>query len=127
LKVLRTLKFKRNCAMKITLAAILGLSLAAAAQAQTGTINQLFAFTCSGGSNNEKCPQGARPDLIIQASDGNLFAFTCSGGISWVEQSPEGAKSSPMTAFGLWMQACPRPRLPSHCLTRPVVVWARPC
>jgi hypothetical protein len=54
---------------------VLGLSLAGTARAQSSeTINQLFAFTCSGGIIGvDKCPQGGRPNVIIQASDGNFY------------------------------------------------------
>src|SRR5580698_9552 len=53
---------------------VLGLSLAVTACAQrSGTIDQLFAFTCTSGASGETCPQGGRPDLIIQASDGNFY------------------------------------------------------
>jgi uncharacterized repeat protein (TIGR03803 family) len=84
--------------MKITLAAILGLSLAAAAQAQTGTINQLFAFACSRGISNKTCPQGARPDLIIQASDGNFYggAQVTDEGVS----NPQGGTLFKLTPAG---------------------------
>jgi uncharacterized repeat protein (TIGR03803 family) len=84
--------------MKISLALILGLSLAAAAQAQTGIINQLFAFTCAGGIGNETCPQGARPDLIIQASDGNFYggAQVTDEGVS----NPQGGTLFKLTPTG---------------------------
>jgi uncharacterized repeat protein (TIGR03803 family) len=84
--------------MKTTLAAILALSFAAAAQAQTGTITQLFAFTCSGGISNEKCTQGARPDLIIQASDGNFYggAQVTDEGVS----NPQGGTLFKLTPAG---------------------------
>ena len=59
--------------LTLALGLLLGLSPTIAAHAQTESINQLFAFTCFGGSNNDKCPQGARPDAIIQASDGNIY------------------------------------------------------
>jgi len=53
---------------------VLGLSLSATANAQgSGTIKQLFAFTCTSGVNKETCPQGARPDIVLQASDGNFY------------------------------------------------------
>jgi hypothetical protein len=53
---------------------ILGLSLAVTARAQSsGTIDQLFAFTCTTGTRSDMCPLGARPDLILQASDGNFY------------------------------------------------------
>jgi uncharacterized repeat protein (TIGR03803 family) len=53
---------------------VLGLSLAGTARAQSSeTINQLFAFTCRGGIRVDKCLQGGRPNVIIQASDGNFY------------------------------------------------------
>jgi hypothetical protein len=53
---------------------ILGLSLAVTARAQSsGAIDQLFAFTCTSGTRSDTCPQGARPDIILQASDGNFY------------------------------------------------------
>jgi uncharacterized repeat protein (TIGR03803 family) len=53
---------------------VLGLSLAVTAHAQSsGTIDQLFAFTCTTHFRGDTCPQGARPDTIIQASDGNFY------------------------------------------------------
>jgi uncharacterized repeat protein (TIGR03803 family) len=53
---------------------VLGLSVAVTAHAQgSGTIDQLFAFTCISGASGETCPQGGRPDSIIQASDGNFY------------------------------------------------------
>jgi uncharacterized repeat protein (TIGR03803 family) len=84
--------------MKTTLAAILALSLAAAAEAQTGTINQLFAFTCGGGIGSQTCPQGARPDLIIQASDGNFYggAQVTDEGVS----DPQGGTLFKLTPAG---------------------------
>jgi uncharacterized repeat protein (TIGR03803 family) len=53
------------------MALVLGLSLAVTARAQT--INQLFAFTCTKGVSSDTCPEGARPDIILQASDGNFY------------------------------------------------------
>ena len=65
--------FTSNCTRSV-MTFILGLSLAVTARAQSsGTIDQLFAFTCIGGASGETCPQGGRPDLIIQASDGNYY------------------------------------------------------
>ncbi len=65
--------FTNNCAGSV-MTFVLGLSLAVTARAQSsGTINQVFAFTCTNGASGETCPQGARPDLIIQASDGNFY------------------------------------------------------
>jgi len=65
--------FTNNCAGSV-MTFVLGLSLAVTARAQSpGTIDQLFAFTCTNGASGETCPQGGRPDLIIQASDGNFY------------------------------------------------------
>src|SRR5579863_9898316 len=65
--------FTRNCTRSL-MTFVLGLPLAVTALAQSsGTINQLFAFTCTTGASGETCPQGGRPDLIIQASDGNFY------------------------------------------------------
>jgi hypothetical protein len=56
---------KTRCFASV-MALALGLSLAVTARAQSsGTINQLFAFTCNSGASSDTCPQGARPDLII--------------------------------------------------------------
>ena len=64
--------FTSNCTRSV-MTFVLGFSLAVTARAQSsGTIDQLFAFTCIGGASGETCPQGGRPDLIIQASDGNF-------------------------------------------------------
>jgi len=65
--------FNSNCTRSV-MTLVLGLSLAVTARAQSsGTIDQLFAFTCISGASGETCPQGGRPDLIIQASDGNFY------------------------------------------------------
>src|SRR5580692_10555341 len=62
-----------NCTGSI-MTFVLGLSLAVTARAQnSGTIDQLFAFTCTRGLSSESCRQGGRPDVIIQASDGNFY------------------------------------------------------
>ena len=85
--------------LKLALGLLLGFSLAATASAQqSGTINQLFAFTCFGGSNNDSCPQGARPDLIIQASDGNFYggAQVTDEGVS----NPQGGTLFKLTPAG---------------------------
>jgi uncharacterized repeat protein (TIGR03803 family) len=78
---------------------VLGLSLAVTARAQSsGTINQLFAFTCAGGSNNDTCPKGARPDIILQASDGNFYgaAQVTDEGVS----DPQGGTLFKLTPSG---------------------------
>jgi uncharacterized repeat protein (TIGR03803 family) len=64
-----------NNRIRFVMILVLGLSLAGTARAQSSeTINQLFAFTCSGGVIGvDKCPQGGRPNVIIQASDGNFY------------------------------------------------------
>jgi len=36
---------------------------------------QLFGFFCQGSGQSESCPDGARPDSIIRASDGNFYGF----------------------------------------------------
>jgi uncharacterized repeat protein (TIGR03803 family) len=58
--------------MKHILFLLLGLSLAAAAHAQTFTISELFGFSCPNGN----CPNGAQPSALIQASDGNFYGVT---------------------------------------------------
>jgi uncharacterized repeat protein (TIGR03803 family) len=78
---------------------VLGLSLAVTARAQSsGTIDQLFAFTCTRGISGETCPQGGRPDLIIQASDGNFYgaAQVTDEGVS----DPQGGTLFKLTPAG---------------------------
>src|SRR5580698_4256963 len=78
---------------------VLGLSLAVTARAQrSGTIDQLFAFTCTSGASGETCPQGGRPDLIIQASDGNFYgaAQVSNEGVS----DPQGGTLFKLTPAG---------------------------
>jgi uncharacterized repeat protein (TIGR03803 family) len=84
--------------LTLALGLLLGLSPTIAAHAETGSINQLFAFTCFGGSNNDKCPQGARPDAIIQASDGNFYgaAEVTDEGVSF----PQGGTLFKLTPSG---------------------------
>ena len=82
---------------------VLGLSLAVTARAQSsGTIDQLFAFTCTTGVTGETCPQGARPDLIIQASDGNFYgaAGVSEEGVS----DPQGGTLFKLTPAGKFTQ-----------------------
>jgi len=75
---------------------VFGLSLAVTARAQT--INQLFAFTCTSGINSDTCPQGARPDIILQASDGNYYgaAQVTDEGVS----EPQGGTLFKLTPAG---------------------------
>jgi uncharacterized repeat protein (TIGR03803 family) len=78
---------------------VLGLSLAATARAQSsGTIDQLFAFTCTSGVSGETCAQGGRPDLIIQASDGAFYgaAQVTDEGVS----DPQGGTLFKLTPAG---------------------------
>jgi len=78
---------------------VFGLSLAVIASAQSvGTINQRFAFTCTSGSDGETCPQGGRPDIIIQASDGNFYgaAQVTDEGVS----DPQGGTLFKLTPAG---------------------------
>jgi uncharacterized repeat protein (TIGR03803 family) len=63
---------KKNGTIPSFFTLVLTMSLAVTARAQN--ITQLFAFTCSGGVIGvNSCPQGGRPDVIIQASDGNFY------------------------------------------------------
>jgi uncharacterized repeat protein (TIGR03803 family) len=75
---------------------VLGLSLAVTARAQT--INQLFAFACTRGVSSDTCPQGARPDIILQASDGNFYgaAQVTDEGVS----DPQGGTLFKLTPAG---------------------------
>jgi uncharacterized repeat protein (TIGR03803 family) len=87
-----------HCIRSVT-TVVLGLSLAVAASAQSsGTINQLFAFTCTSGASSETCPQGGRPNLIIQASDGNFYgtAQVTDEGVS----DPQGGTLFKLTPAG---------------------------
>jgi len=89
--------FTSNCARSV-MTFVLGLSLAVTAHAQgSGTIDQLFAFTCISGSV-ETCPQGGRPNLIIQASDGNFYgaAQVSEEGVS----DPQGGTLFKLTPAG---------------------------
>src|SRR5579862_1689721 len=87
-----------HCIRSVT-TVVLGLSLAIAASAQSsGTINQLFAFTCTSGASSDTCPQGGRPNLIIQASDGNFYgtAQVTDEGVS----DPQGGTLFKLTPAG---------------------------
>lgn len=78
---------------------VFGLSMAVTARAQSsGTIDQLFAFTCTSGVSRDTCPQGGRPDLIIQASDGNFYgaAQVTDEGVS----DPQGGTLFKLTPAG---------------------------
>ena len=82
---------------------VLGLSLAVSAHAQSsGTIDQLFAFTCTTGVSSDTCPQGGRPNLIIQASDGNFYgaAQVTDEGVS----DPQGGTLFKLTPGGKFTQ-----------------------
>jgi uncharacterized repeat protein (TIGR03803 family) len=90
---------KKNRSLALVATLVLGLSLAVTASAQSsGTINQLFAFTCTNGSSGDTCPQGARPDIIIQASDGNFYgaAQVTDEGVS----DPQGGTLFKLTPTG---------------------------
>jgi uncharacterized repeat protein (TIGR03803 family) len=86
---------KTRCTTPV-MALVLGLSLAVTARAQT--INQLFAFTCTSGISSNRCPQGARPDIILQASDGNFYgaAQVTDEGVS----DPQGGTLFKLTPAG---------------------------
>ncbi|HEY6765174.1 MAG TPA: choice-of-anchor tandem repeat GloVer-containing protein [Candidatus Sulfotelmatobacter sp.] len=82
---------------------VFSLSLAATADAQrSGTITQLFAFTCTSGISSDTCPQGARPDIILQASDGNFYgaAQVTDEGVS----DPQGGAIFKLTPAGKFTQ-----------------------
>jgi uncharacterized repeat protein (TIGR03803 family) len=97
--------------VKQTLALVIGVSLTTFAHAgNQGTITQLFAFPCFGGSNNDTCPKGARPDVLIQASDGNLYgaAEVSDDGVSF----PQGGalfRLTPAGHFTLLFTFAPEP------------------
>ncbi len=87
-----------NCT-KSAMTVVLGLSLAITARAQSsGTIDQLFAFTCTSGIGSDTCPQGARPNIIVQASDGNFYgaAQVTDEGVS----DPQGGTLFKLTPSG---------------------------
>jgi len=64
--------------LTLALGLLLGSSLAVPASAQgSGTINQLFTFTCK--SNTNSCPDGSNSNPLIQASDGNFYGTTQTG------------------------------------------------
>jgi uncharacterized repeat protein (TIGR03803 family) len=90
---------KKNRSFTSVATLVLGLSLAVTARAQSsGTINQLFAFTCTTGTRSDTCPQGARPDIILQASDGNFYgaAQVTDEGVS----DPQGGTLFKLTPSG---------------------------
>jgi uncharacterized repeat protein (TIGR03803 family) len=94
--------FNSNCTRSV-MTFVLGLSLAVTARAQSsGTIDQLFAFTCTSGVSRDTCPQGARPDIILQASDGNFYgaAQVTDEGVS----DPQGGTLFKLTAAGEFTQ-----------------------
>jgi hypothetical protein len=61
--------------MKFALAVVFCLCVVATAGAQSLTINNLHGFDCQ-LPYPYFCPQGARPDNVIQASDGNFYGVT---------------------------------------------------
>lgn len=73
---------KPTHAVNLSLGAIctlaLALSLAPTAWASTPQPVQLFAFACS--DKFQSCPQGNRPQALIQASDGNFYGVATGGG-----------------------------------------------
>jgi uncharacterized repeat protein (TIGR03803 family) len=96
---LRDFVFKNSRSLKSVMILVIGLCLAATAHAQSSRrIHQLFAFTCIVNGNSDKCPQGARPDTIIQASDGNFYgaAQVTDEGVS----NPQGGTLFKLTPAG---------------------------
>jgi uncharacterized repeat protein (TIGR03803 family) len=86
---------KTHCITPV-MALVVGLSLAVTARAQT--INQTFAFTCTSGIGGDTCRQGARPNIIFQASDGNFYgaAQVTDDGVS----DPQGGTLFKLTPSG---------------------------
>lgn len=66
------------------------LILATTAHGQS--ISQLFAFACI---PYPTCPDGTKPDSIIQASDGNLYGTTAGPGGGVVFKMTEAGKITP--------------------------------
>jgi uncharacterized repeat protein (TIGR03803 family) len=87
---------KKSLSSTSVMVLVFGLSLAVTARAQT--INQLFAFTCTNSFSSDTCPQGARPDIILQASDGNFYgaAQVTDEGVS----DPQGGTLFKLTPSG---------------------------
>src|SRR4029077_5350596 len=89
-----------NNRIRSVMTLVLGLSLAGTARAQSSENNkQLFSFSCSGGIIGvDKCPQGGRPDVIMQASDGNFYgaAQVTDEGVS----DPQGGTLFKLTPAG---------------------------
>jgi uncharacterized repeat protein (TIGR03803 family) len=70
---MKQMKKTRTLACAFNIVLLLSMSLLGApAQATTSTITQLFAFPCSPSG---ECPQGAEPNFIVQASDGNFYGL----------------------------------------------------
>jgi uncharacterized repeat protein (TIGR03803 family) len=59
-------------ALHLSLALFLCVSFEAATAATTKTITQLFSFPCP-NQQFGSCPDGYRPNVLIQASDGNFY------------------------------------------------------
>src|SRR5215469_16805440 len=64
------------------------LLLATTAHGQS--ITQLFAFACS---PYPSCPDGTKPDSVIQASDGNLYGTTAGPAAEAFSRSPKQERS----------------------------------
>jgi len=94
--ILQSYVRKKSLSFTSVMVLVFGLSLAATARAQT--INQLFAFTCTSSLSSATCPQGARPDIILQASDGNFYgaAQVTDEGVS----DPQGGTLFKLTPSG---------------------------
>ena len=85
---------------KLSLALVLGIYLSATptrASAATPTITPLFSFSCP-AQQFTTCPQGYRPNALIQASDGNFYGaaqLTTSG-----TSDPQGGTLFKITPAG---------------------------
>ena len=62
--------------MKTILNLLLGVFLATAVNGQPSSIHEVFGFPCSGSAPGSVCPEGAAPDGLIQASDGNIYGVS---------------------------------------------------
>ena len=60
------------------------------------SISQLFSFACN---PYPSCPDGTKPDSIIQASDGNLYGTTAGPGGGGIFKITEAGKITVLYTF----------------------------